>query len=604
VETIDTVEAHNQSFLLTNRIGGFILLSNVPKSRYEGLYFKNKERIIKILESIRLHDSGKINTINYGMWNNEIVYDNQKESFFMPIRKDALIYELYSNAKFELIFDVKESYDDRVWGRNYAIEKIDDNITLISFVKKTDSREDSSHDEEEYKVYIAVYGSVHNINDSFEEHFYDLDNKRNSGNPRRWVYNAVTLGASGCILSYGMDKEKVIKNLLEIKGSVYLLKKEAEEHTFELVRNNICDHPQHNLAYLCSCHAIDHLTVIEGSQANLYAGLPWFFQYWARDELISLGGLIKTERFDEAVSIIKKYINLIGIDGRIPNRAPYSKLSSADGIGWLILRFEELVHALNQRHLTHSYFMHEEMKFTLEKIELGINALMRMHTKNEYAINASDETWMDTSWSGQDFRDGVRIEIQALFLRMYKFMHSITNNFKYKRAEEDLKAKIRQNMYHDDILADGLHDWTIRSNIFIAAYVYPDLLTKEEWKKVFDKALDSLFLEWGGIASISKDHPLFCPDYTGENNKSYHRGDSWYFVNNMAALVLSRVDSGHFSYFIEQIAKASSEEIINNGTIGHHAEVSSAFKMTSDGCTAQLWSSAMFIELMHELYRK
>jgi glycogen debranching enzyme len=110
-------------------------------------------------------------------------------------------------------------------------------------------------------------------------------------------------------------------------------------------------------------------------------------------------------------------------------------------------------------------------------------------------------------------------------------------------------------------------------------------------------------MEWGGISSIDKNHPLFCSHYTGQTNESYHRGDCWFFVNNIAAIVLSRLDYDHFKYYIEQIAKASSEEILNNGTIGHHAEVSSAVEMTSDGCTAQLWSSAMFIELMHEMYK-
>jgi glycogen debranching enzyme len=151
------------------------------------------------------------------------------------------------------------------------------------------------------------------------------------------------------------------------------------------------------------------------------------------------------------------------------------------------------------------------------------------------------------------------------------------------------------------MLADGLDDWTVRPNIFIAAYVYPELLSKTEWTLCFKNALPKLWLSWGGLASIDKNNPLFTPRYTGETRQSYHRGDSWFWINNLAALVMSRTNKAKFKRYIDAIAKASAKEILTSGAVGHHAEVSSASRLESQGCMAQAWSDAMFIELVEEL---
>ena len=150
--------------------------------------------------------------------------------------------------------------------------------------------------------------------------------------------------------------------------------------------------------------------------------------------------------------------------------------------------------------------------------------------------------------------------------------------------------------------ADGLDDWTIRPNVFIAAYIYPELLSKNEWKKCFNAVIPKLWLSWGGLSTIDKNHPFFCENYSGEIPKSYHRGDSWFWINNLAAIVMARVDKNEFKRYIDMIIDASAKDIMYKGFIGHHSELSSASKQKAEGCLCQAWSSAMFVELVHELY--
>ena len=90
-------------------------------------------------------------------------------------------------------------------------------------------------------------------------------------------------------------------------------------------------------------------------------------------------------------------------------------------------------------------------------------------------------------------------------------------------------------------------------------------------------------------------------NYTGENNKSYHRGDSWFWINNLAALVLYKLDKNKFKKYIDKILKASTEEILWKGAISHHAELSSASKLKSQASLMQAWSSAMYVELIREM---
>jgi glycogen debranching enzyme len=108
-------------------------------------------------------------------------------------------------------------------------------------------------------------------------------------------------------------------------------------------------------------------------------------------------------------------------------------------------------------------------------------------------------------------------------------------------------------------------------------------------------------LSWGGLSSISKDHHLFQPKHTGHDNTSYHRGDSWFFINNLAAIVMSR-EGSIFKKEFESIFRAGVRDILNHGYAGHLSELSSASFQEAGGCYAQAWSVGTFLELAEELF--
>ena len=92
------------------------------------------------------------------------------------------------------------------------------------------------------------------------------------------------------------------------------LKKEKEEHVSSIIHKKSIKDNESAVAYQCSLNAID--SMIAGD-LGISAGLPWFFQSWARDELISLKALMSIGEF----SLAKKIITRLG-DGK-----PSPKLS-------------------------------------------------------------------------------------------------------------------------------------------------------------------------------------------------------------------------------------------------------------------------------------
>ncbi|MEM3127142.1 MAG: amylo-alpha-1,6-glucosidase, partial [Candidatus Woesearchaeota archaeon] len=429
-----------------------------------------------------------------------------------------------------------------------------------------------------------------NLAEKWEKEFHEFDKRRNSLPWETYVYNLGNFVGTQLIITSSYDLEEALEENEFVKKNLGLLKREKMELIKKFKTDNVS----------CAC-ATNSLQQLKGD-VFYYAGFPWFLQYWSRDQLVSLGAIIQQHDFEAAKEIIFTYLKHITKDGRLPNRIPPADLQSADSIGWLWKRVEDFLIELKIKKLTEYYLDESDMGFLADRLEHCISLLEKNHCEQGLLFSRAKETWMDTTeQEGSDTRIGARIELQAMMSQMNKLAYFLTRNQIYQTKEIELRDKVRRLFFNGEILKDGAFDPTQRPNIFIAHYIYPELLSNDEWKIVFIKNLERTWLEWGGLASISKKHPLFQPAHTGENNRSYHRGDSWFWLNNLAAICLHRVDKKLFSGYIKKIKQASEQEILFHGFIGANAEISSASKLESFGCWNQFWSNAMFIELCNEL---
>jgi glycogen debranching enzyme len=586
---------NSQNFLLTNKRGGYLALGN-SITQYQGLFFFIPEEwdLYKTIENIRTNSKTKevINRFSHV----ERINEKGKEEFWF-FRK-TLIYE-NEGEEINIDLDFRRVHDYDTKGRIYKIY-VENDYIVIEYNKYSD---DNLKELLETKYMIIKGANKFFLVNEWVKKEYPYDKKRGIIN-ELYIYKALRVkDKKTLVFTFSEDKEKAI------------MEAENSWHDTELIKNNLRKYNKSILTKTgvvqnTAIKALDNLIININQKNNItgiFAGLPWFYQFWARDELISIIGLITEEKYSLAKDIIFRYINGIGENGRLSNRLPAAHIGNADAIGWLFKRLYDLLTKLDKHKILREYFTPHELREITKVLEGTIDKLNNHYLKEGMIWNDKRETWMDTNVS-YDYREGYRIEIQALTLGMYKtlqYLYRLTkesNGKNYKKKEKELLENTRKNMFKEGMLWDGFYeetDKTTRPNIFIAHYIYPELLSKKEWKQVFDKALENLWLEWGGLASIDKKNPLYKGEHTGFDNESYHRGDSWYFINCIAAISMRRVDKEYFNKYIKKIKEAIIIEL-NNGWIGQVAELSSANRQDSSGCLAQAWSAAMFIELLNE----
>lgn len=635
-------------FLLTNKRGSYSAFFSKQDSRYYGFFYFDPKagEMYKIIENIEIAGNDEVFSIGNLFYSAERKKNGAIEFFHMPNGLNTLIYELSTQEAIDLILDCRKSYDNREFGRYYDVLEEEGTI-VVKFTKKTDKREDNTEGNHEFSMFLAIKsdGQKFEKNDKWTEREYHSDEKRNSPPFRRHVYNALRLHGSKFVFSASKDKSRAIKEAVYVFENADELKRKEKEYFLKIINSGGIGHILANkkisdeikIAYLNALNSLNNLLASCNGSLGIMAGLPWFFQIWARDSVISLKAVSKIDkRLSE--KIIRGYLNKISNEGRIPNLiGPGAKKGSADAVGWLFLRCRDIIESINKnrslinsikdsmhvikqnRHSKNIRIMgylkrcssiinkkeneYHKVIYEIESaLEKSMSGLPEKHTKDNFEINGPQETWMDTSF-GDDGRAGIRIEIQALRLDMYRLMYNLTLSHKYRILENTLRIKLRRKLWNGKILADGLNDFTIRPNVFIAAYAYKELLSSKEWEACFENALEALWLDWGGLSTIDKNNKLFSNTNTGEDSRSYHHGDSWFWLNNLAAIELNKINKNKFKSQIRKIISASTDDILWKGCIGCASELSSAKEFLPTGCFNQAWSNAMYMELIDEVFK-
>lgn len=581
-------EGKEFSFFLSNDSGGFahFAAATAPTSKYQGMFTKIGGSLFKVIESINTVPGEKIAAVENRGYSAIFHHSSFYESFFMPLRKNCLVYQLSRKMPIELFLDVMAANDFREWGRHYRSYDRE-GVLVVEFMKKTNSREGGSGEIAEFSVFVAVMhdGFVNSSNGGWVKRSYRLDAGRNSAS-ERYVYRAAKVVAKTLVISVAASEAAAIKESEIVFKSLDGLKKAGKMHCDGLCSSSADG--EFAFAADAARIALDKLKNAEG----LYAGLPWFFQHWTRDELVSCTALpISAKK-----SVILDCLNRILDDGRLPamigDGSDSSAPKSADSVGWLFKRAAELIEK--------KAFSAAEIRKVKAALKRAIDGILKSRFRDGFIHNSSKETWMDTDFNS-DGRKGACIEIQAMQLQMYRLMHKLSKNKTYLLLENSLRKNVRKFFWNGFALADRLNDYTARPNLLIAAYVYPQLLSKNEWETCITRAIEKLWLGWGGLATIDKSHPNFCSEYTGETNQSYHNGDSWFWINNIAAIVMAKINNRKFKSYVEKIAAASASDILWKGAVGCASELSSAKEQRAEGCLNQAWSDATFIELIRNL---
>lgn len=172
----------------------------------------------------------------------------------------------------------------------------------------------------------------------------------------------------------------------------------------------------------------------------------------------------------------------------------------------------------------------------------------------------------DTSgnWLNIDNRSGVLVENQAYYAKILDVLSLLTDDDMYDFKKKRLVRSARDRLDGAYVL-DKEDSLEVRSNNFVAAFFAPELFASSDWEKTFDASLGDggVWLPWGGLTTLGQSDPHY----------SERDGESWFFVNNMAAIALQRLNGEKYAVYIKKIMDASTENATWQEHTGRPCEV-------------------------------
>lgn len=524
----------------------------------------------------------------------------------------GLMYSIKDyKGKFTLDLDMRKHDDFDTWGREYSTF-VENSTLFVQYDKYVGENID-------YSLYFAIYipGDNYELSASWVKKEYPYSQLR--GSLSTWyVYRLLETEITTPLTLYMAAG----KSLKEVKDQLFLLQHHGDElKKFDGVLQQEVLKDSHfskpltqdvSLAYDSSRIALYKLLSkdLEGplSQGSV-AGYPWFHQIWTRDELVSLRGYLELGDIPYVISKIYDYLGEIDEStGSLPRLHQKGTLMSVDGVFWLAKRIEDVIFYLNEKGMLSKYLSLGDLKYIYTKLSKSFSQIIENYwdVEEELLYTKQGDSWMDTLNQDGFFMD---VQVQLLgFISTLSVLSGMVGSREdeqhYLDLEHLLKSKIIETYFDQGKLFNNQEKTQHNSNVFLAYYFYPTLFPQQTWELILDRALKEMQMPWGGIASLSKTNPEFQEKYTGEDNLSYHRGDSWYWINNIAAIVLHDANEKKYRREISRILMSSTKDILEMGTFGMASEVSSAKLQESRGCSAQLWSSSTFIEMVHHLFDK
>lgn len=537
------LELRNREFAFLSNEGSFFVLPLKRYSRFFGLFFPYKNRYIKVLDHIKNLDiKEEPKKIILESSNKvKVLYDNYYENYILF--KQGLIYETKKTSKIQIFFDIKDIYDVEEWDRIYNY-KVSANILKLEFMKR----------DLFVKIYLYGFSNIIENKNKWIEIYYNFDEERKSPPFSRYLYCPFTILGKKIIVSLS----KRILNIENIKK-----------------KNKIKDLIEDRIKSFI--------------HSWISAGYPWYYQEWSRDILISLKGLYYILGKDFIRKKLTEYSKYFLPNGKMKNLINNGLNGNSDSYGLYAKRVFDFEHI----------FLKEEFLRLVNIIEDNLPKFTETHydPRTKLFMAFPNESWMDT------LNRKYPIELQFLILNIYENLYRIKRDDRYRELYLDLKEAVEKKYLRDNSLIDTFEDSRIRPNVFLCYYIKKDVFPDEKWEKIFDYTLNHLWLDWGGLSSLSKFDSEFIDKHNGDSmfvdkEKSMHRGDSWIYLNHIAAICMYNLNKEKYAHYINKILFSSIEYLKDIGTL---PELSSAKERDVSGAISQLWSLSTFVELLKEL---
>lgn len=378
------------------------------------------------------------------------------------------------------------------------------------------------------------------------------------------------------------------------------------------------DNPRFDRAIAWATLSLDAL-IMNQVTSGIFAGLPWFNNYWGRDTFISLpGACLVTGRFREARAILRSFAAFQQTDpastdyGRIPNLVTTTDTAynTADGTP----RFVSVALDYIQRS-GDSAFAAEISPVVRRSIE----GTLRYHTDSLGFLTHRDaDTWMDAvgpdgPWSPRGNRAN---DIQALWVGQLRAGAAIAGMLgdhataeAWSKRGDTIAGRFRTWFVTDSTVADHLRpdgsaDYSLRPNQIFTA----PLLDPATRIAVTGRVAGTLTYPYG-VASLWQGDDNFHPYHQNDpwypKDAAYHNGTVWTWLQGPLIAELCRMGSQESAFVITE---NSVHQILDRGAVGTQSELLDALPRPGEteprlsGTVSQAWNLAEFIRNFYDDY--
>lgn len=356
---------------------------------------------------------------------------------------------------------------------------------------------------------------------------------------------------------------------------------------------------------------------------GIYAGLPWFNDYWGRDMFISLpGACLVTGQLPVARKILLSFASYQNRDidspyyGRVPNRVRPDEViyNTTDGTPRFIIALYQYIQYSGDTSL-----ISELYPVIQRSIEGPLKSWVDEHG---YLTHDDADTWMDAKRDGKEPfspRGNRANDIQALWHQQLsaaiycaKFMKNAEDARRWQQLQERLTASFTRDFLdrENSIIADrltkaGQRDFSLRPNQLFAL----DLITDRQLRlQITRKVWQELVYPWG-VASLSQHHNNFHPwhehwDYY-HKDEAYHNGTVWLWNNGIAMQRMLEAGQVEPAY---NLLLNMSKQTLNMGAVGSLSELTDALPRQGNiwpklsGTFSQAWSSAEYLRVWYQYF--
>ncbi len=356
--------------------------------------------------------------------------------------------------------------------------------------------------------------------------------------------------------------------------------------------------------------------VMDQQGKGIYAGLPWFDDYWGRDTFISFSGAVLVSgRFEDARQILLSFSELQNIDpsdenyGRIPNRAQPENIiyNTTDGTPWFVRSVWDYY-----RYTGDARFL-EKMWSSVQHATRG--SLDYWVDEDGLLRHADADTWMDAKgpdgpWSPRGDR---AIDIQFIWRDQLEITKQLAVMFGDADLEDACSITLQKlarglekfrtpqgNYLVDHLNVNDSQDDQVRPNVFLIPPLFNETC---DWKSFQNLAPQLITRQ--GVLSLAQNDPSFHPFHHQPGlyvqDAAYHNGIIWTW--NSAASISTAIRF-HQYHYAKALFDDLTHQIMNRGALGSIAELTDAWprdgELQLSGTFSQAWSLAEYLRSFYQ----